>query len=90
LNETTGLFSSFTIGNIENDPELEMIVGNNRGGLSLYNGEIFVPINEAPTYLTFQVFPNPVNEQLTIKSDQAGLSHFQLINVKTKRCRKNG
>lgn len=81
LNETTGLFSSFTIGNLEKDDELEMIVGNNRGGLSLYNGQTFVAVNETPTYLTFQVFPNPVNKQFTIISDQAGLSYFQLINV---------
>jgi len=80
LGETTGLFSTLAINNIDMDEELEIMVGNNRGGLSLYN-DVIVPVNEVYIYETINVFPNPVSELLTIKGEQLGSFHLQLINV---------
>ncbi len=81
LNETTGLYSALAIGNIDGDAELEMIVGNNRGGLSLYNEDIGIAVQETIAYDTYQIFPNPVKDYVLIKSHQADAVQLQLINA---------
>jgi len=81
LGEKTGLFSAITVGNIDQDEALEIIVGNNRGGLSLYNEDIGVAVQDIPAYHTFHIYPNPVNENIHVIESEPGLHNLQLINA---------
>ena len=67
------LFHDFA--DINNDGKLEMIVGNERGGLNFYQTDIDALVSTITTskeQLAFHVFPNPSNKSIT----------FQLPNIK--------
>ncbi|MCB9349689.1 MAG: T9SS type A sorting domain-containing protein [Lewinellaceae bacterium] len=80
-----GRRTSLAIADIDNDGFLEMIVGNERGGLSGYQTPLRLdsttPIRGAALEQAVKVFPNPVEERLTIQVDAEGLKQLWLFNA---------
>ncbi len=79
----TGFRTAPALADINNDGLLEMVVGNERGGLSFFytpweKGQT-TPAEEVFTEDLFTVFPNPVNQRLTVvRSEGAGAEPWQL------------
>ncbi|MEZ4982050.1 MAG: hypothetical protein R2769_10790 [Saprospiraceae bacterium] len=66
------------MGDLNQDGVLEMVVGNRRGGISIFktnldpNGEI-VNSNEVFTNLNSKVYPNPAKDFFIIESEKDSL-----------------
>ncbi|MCB0566808.1 MAG: T9SS type A sorting domain-containing protein, partial [Phaeodactylibacter sp.] len=73
------------IADIDNDGFLEMIVGNERGGLSGFQTPLRLdstsPTREVGLEQAVRVFPNPAEEWLTIQADAEGLKQLSLFNA---------
>ena len=70
--------SSPAIGNLNNDSLPDMILGNERGGLTLFfgnNDSISTSIKSDYTNSKVEIFPNPSQNYITIK----GLSQFNYL-----------
>jgi hypothetical protein len=62
--------AAITIGQLNNDTHLDLIIGNERGGLSFYYGkEGTAPstVISEETELKWSIYPNPFNNTLIIK-----------------------
>lgn len=77
---TVGSRSAPTLADIDNNGNLEMAVGNFRGGLSLFKqSDSLVGImenNKTKTNLTFSVYPNPANNLISIQSNNTKSAPF--------------
>ncbi len=73
------------IADIDSDGKLEMIVGNERGGLSAYQTNLFLdstsPAREHTAGPEWQVFPNPASETLHISMEAEGEKLLGLFNL---------
>jgi hypothetical protein len=64
-----GYNSSVAIADINNDGQVDMMVGNVCGGLNYYSGDITASINDAILSETeVKIFPNPSNNWVTIQT----------------------
>ena len=65
---------------IDNDDKFEWVVGNIRGGIAIYESEIFVTRPEARSFTGLKVYPNPSRDLVTVQAEQAisGLELFDL------------
>ncbi len=76
------------IADINNDGELDMVLGNHRGGLTAYktgldlNG-IPVSINYVASSYDFRIFPNPARDQINLElaDGRAVKANVQLFNT---------
>jgi len=72
------------IADIDNDGFLEMIVGNERGGLSGFQTTLRLdstsPSREADLEQAVKLFPNPVKDRLFVRVDVEGLKQVRLYN----------
>lgn len=86
-----GWRSAPAVYNLNNDAYPDMIVGNNRGGLSLYMGKeapaLSNPEFNIQNHLTLDVFPNPATKMLNIRlngiTDPEDIS-ISLLNIEGK------
>ncbi len=72
-----GRNSVVDVADIDNDGFLEMIIGNERGGLALYNttvsaatGEIQSSVDDAESINAVSIYPNPTSRRLTIEATE--------------------
>ncbi len=66
-----GLFSSPTIYDFKGDGKLDLLIGNIKGGLTLFTeGNGSLSVKEVKQTLDFQLYPNPANESVTIKTNE--------------------
>lgn len=74
------LFINFQ--DINNDGAYEMVIGNQRGGISVYNTEIPTPepvdVTTVEATLPIRIFPNPAQERLSIHLDKAGVQDMDI------------
>ena len=73
------------IADINNDGILEMVVGNQRGGLSMFKTNLYTDGTPVSTYYVYQkpelnIFPNPANELFTVEMKN-GNSNFVNISI---------
>jgi Secretion system C-terminal sorting domain/FG-GAP-like repeat len=84
-----GGFSTPIFRNINGDGKLEMVVGNYRGGLSIFkthfNADGTTPTQDVDNQLVVNVFPNPTQGNLSIdlqfQFNYKGSIRLQLINM---------
>jgi hypothetical protein len=81
LSAQIGAYAAATIGNLDNDAHLELLVGQDAGGLFLLENEpgsdlSFEAIEAAPLH----VYPNPTKGTLMVKGIQ-GLCSGQLLSL---------
>lgn len=86
-----GWRSAPAVYNLNNDAYPDMIVGNNRGGLSLYMGKeapvLSNPEFNSPDHLSLDVFPNPATKMLNIRLNRItdpGDFSISLFNIEGK------
>ena len=82
LNMNTGPNSVLVVNDFNNDSLLDFIIGNKRGGLSLFIGNIDSTVNINHTVSTpnlYKLYPNPVKEILNI--DNKELTEFTIYNL---------
>ncbi len=81
----TGRRSRAAIADIDNDGKLEMIVGNERGGLSGFQTNLFLdstsPAKAAGRGPEVVLFPNPAREMVTIQLGIPGEKRLELYNL---------
>jgi hypothetical protein len=67
------------------DGLLDMVVGNYRGGLAFYMGDLTVSVPENNNPVSFNVYPVPAKDELTItfsnKIDHAGVSIYTISGM---------
>lgn len=75
-----GLRSAPAIADITGDNRLEMVLGNQRGGLALYKSGIISDIGIIETKpLDFNMYPNPANQQVKIELGDLNQDVDQMI-----------
>ncbi|MBP5798027.1 MAG: VCBS repeat-containing protein [Bacteroidales bacterium] len=70
---TFGMRSAAAVADLNNDGQLEIVVGNFAGGLQLYNAEIAVNnlgLPETQEAINVMIFPNPVQSQIRMVSKE--------------------
>ncbi len=75
---------AFALADINNDNQLEMILGNLSGGIAYFSSDTL--LNDTSTTNTlnnkqtnFSIYPNPANGQVTIESSEIGI--VKIINL---------
>jgi hypothetical protein len=69
---------------LDNDGELDMIIGNQRGGLSFYKGGLPDLVQELTKQLQFELYPNPATNEITVHwefpmTEAINLSIYNLV-----------
>ena len=85
LNINNGPNSSVAIGNLNNDSTVDFIIGNKRGGLSLYLSGLDTITSSNPKILNqekFKIFPNPVINDLNINNKEMVV--YSIFNIAGK------
>ncbi len=65
-----GFKTSIALADFNNDELLDVVVGNERGGLAIYATDVFSALTTSTTSIEeeeISIYPNPVAEQLTIQ-----------------------
>jgi len=87
LNSKTGTFSAIAVADLDNDNLVEVLAGNNRGGLALFKEDTM--FREEPLQSTIDltknvlVYPNPANTHITISANKA-FENFDLLDAMGK------
>lgn len=80
-----GIRTRPAIADIDNDGKLEMVVGNERGGLNAFQTNLWLdstsPVSESDWMNQLKVFPNPARELLYIQLEQEVQVSFELISA---------
>ncbi len=82
LNVNIGPNSVVVVNDLNNDSLIDFIIGNKRGGLSLFKGTVDSTVNTNTTVYTpkqFILYPNPVKDILNIDIDE--LTEFTIYNL---------
>lgn len=71
-----GLRTSPAVADLNNDGQMDMLLGNYRGGISYYNGDYngTSGLNEIMQQVKFMLYPNPANQQVTLNADKFGVN----------------
>ena len=81
-----GAFTNPAVADFDGDGVLEMVVGNERGGVNFYETDLRSDLSTGlfsavrPAF-DFSVFPNPVEDELTISGLPAGVREVVLLDV---------
>ncbi len=85
LKHPVGSKSTFSMADLNQDGKMEYLIGNSRGGLTLYSDSVWDPeatplaINKIlPDNLQLRVFPNPAGDYMECDLSGRDLSHPQL------------
>ncbi|MEQ8705918.1 MAG: FG-GAP-like repeat-containing protein [Phaeodactylibacter sp.] len=80
-----GIRTRPAIADIDNDGKLEMIVGNERGGLNAFQTNLWLdstsPASEADWASGVKIFPNPAREVLNVQLNQELQMALELVNT---------
>ncbi|MCC7333385.1 MAG: T9SS type A sorting domain-containing protein [Flavobacteriales bacterium] len=71
-----GINSAFTISELNNDNHFEMVLGNQSGGVSFFDGaEAVISVQELENNISMKVYPNPASTVLNIEISQNELKN---------------
>lgn len=78
-----GEMAIFDVADINNDGDLEFVIGNGRGGITIYSeGTIWNTVsvgNVAQANTELSIYPNPANQQLSIAVELSATNHYDLL-----------
>ncbi|MCG8575892.1 MAG: T9SS type A sorting domain-containing protein [Flavobacteriales bacterium] len=79
-----GDYAAPAIYDITEDNHLEMVLGNERGGVGFYKSALMsdIGIQPNPDLAAFKIYPNPAQTQLTV--DLGQLPYKELLNMEVK------
>lgn len=82
LSAQIGAFAAVSVGNLDNDIHLDLIVGQDLGGLFLLEDEpgsdLSIQTNDIEP---IEIYPNPFDQSLTLKYESTAPLSFQLFNL---------
>ncbi|MFM8595581.1 MAG: T9SS type A sorting domain-containing protein [Flavobacteriales bacterium] len=82
LSGQIGAFASATTGNLDNDTHLDLIIGQDLGGLFLLEDEPGSDLSiQKPKIESVAIFPNPFDQYLTLKYEGGEPLGIQLFNL---------
>ena len=88
-----GIRTRPAIADIDNDGKLEMIVGNERGGLNAFQTNLWLdstsPTAEADWTSSVNIFPNPARSLLNVQFNQELNAAIELVNVSGQLVRQD-
>ena len=82
-----GMFTAVAVADFNNDGILDMVVGNHRGGLTIFFGISEFPYTnidrpvETHNYASLQIYPNPVQDLLFIQSDETERMQGHILDL---------
>jgi len=80
LNTKTGTFSAITVADLDNDDLLEIVLGSDRGGLTLFKEDSLVNVNNIDFEpKNVNIYPNPANTHITISTNEI-FDNFELLD----------
>jgi hypothetical protein len=65
---------------LNNDSLADLLVGNYRGGVSFFKGDISSSVSEIETIKGFHVFPNPASTLVRIHFEKEGIHDLRIVN----------
>lgn len=72
--------SSVAVGHLNNDTLLDMIVGNERGGVKYYQGSTDISLsNSVSNSVSVNIFPNPTKQHLFLEGDSP--NSFRIFDI---------
>ncbi len=77
-----------SLANLDDEDELEVIVGNQRGGIAIFETEVLSPSSELLTLdADFRIFPNPTSRDLFVYFGDTGRhsSRLEIFDAQGKR-----
>lgn len=76
-------YSSFAVGDVNNNGEYNLFVGQDLGGLYHFEANPLssIGIQEASNLTRFEFFPNPAHDQLTIRCNHNGLTQLTIYSI---------
>lgn len=80
LNTKTGTFSAIAVADLNDDDLLEVVVGNNRGGLTLFGEDRSVNIINSTIENKVNIYPNPSSTFITV-STNTFFKNFELLDA---------
>jgi len=78
--------SRVAAADLDNDGLLELVVGNMRGGLSLYREGEYVGLGEGPQVPELQLWPNPAGTTLFVHTGMEGPQELVLLDLQGRIC----
>ena len=80
-NYNYGNYSVPVVYDFKNDGKLDIISGNNKGGLNFFTEKLgFLSVDEIEKPVNFKLYPNPTSESVTIQLDELN-ERNQLLRV---------
>lgn len=78
-----GTRSDVTLGDINNDNQIDMLIGNQAGGLTFYKGVGFVNVEEIENVKDFKIYPNPTKGIINIDFGKNNIKNatIQVVNL---------
>ncbi len=73
----TGQYSAPAIADLDGDDKLEMILGNQRGGVGLFESVDIATIGLEELDIELNIYPNPAQKQFTIDLSQSSIQLYK-------------
>jgi hypothetical protein len=75
-----GRQSILSVSDINADGNLDVLVGNKRGGLSIFSTSTAIAVESIENYnLEFEIFPVPAKDRISIRFNQSNQSDNNLL-----------
>lgn len=78
-----GIYSAVNVADVNNDGNLDMLIGNQSGGVAFYVGDMSTNITNQIDLDNLKVYPNPANNYLVVEFGKNNLNgaSIQLIDI---------
>ena len=77
-----GTFSAPAIADLDGDNKLEMVLGNKRGGLGLYESVAVTDVGIIDYIIDFAVYPNPAKQAFHIDLSKSNIANVQNLTYR--------
>ena len=66
LNIWEGVYSAVNVADVTGDGNVDMLIGNQCGGVAFYQGDISTSAHQEISFNQIKIYPNPTSESITI------------------------
>lgn len=84
LGKSVGEKSTIAVGDFNGDSIPDFVVGNTLGGINFFSSKLMnVAVNEVEngTNKTWEIFPNPASQSLTVSTENNGISKLEIFTL---------